>query len=189
MSEFRLTQISDTHLARRLQQLTDNFHRVGEHIDATRPDLVINSGDLSFDAPTSRDDLLICQGVARRAAGALPPSSRQSRHRRQPDGGRPRAKAAGDRAAPAELSRRDRRRPLALRRGRLVFHRVEFADHEHRDRERGRAVRLAGVRTCARRRQAGRAVPAQAALSEHPRRSRDWKHRRSATCRSPGAKI
>src|SRR4029450_12216827 len=57
MSEFRLTQISDTHLARRLQKLTDNFHRVSEHIDATRPDLVVNSGDLSFDAPTSPDDL------------------------------------------------------------------------------------------------------------------------------------
>ena len=28
MSEFRLTQISDTHLTRRLQKLTDNFHRV-----------------------------------------------------------------------------------------------------------------------------------------------------------------
>jgi 3',5'-cyclic AMP phosphodiesterase CpdA len=57
MSEFRLTQISDTHLARRLQKLTDNFHRVGEHIDATRPDLVVNSGDISFDGPTSRADL------------------------------------------------------------------------------------------------------------------------------------
>jgi len=57
MSEFRLTQISDTHLARRLQKLTDNFHRVSEHIDATRPDLVINSGDLAFDGPTSRSDL------------------------------------------------------------------------------------------------------------------------------------
>ncbi len=57
MSEFRLTQISDTHLARRLQSLTDNFHRVSEHIDATRPDLVINSGDLAFDGPTSRSDL------------------------------------------------------------------------------------------------------------------------------------
>jgi 3',5'-cyclic AMP phosphodiesterase CpdA len=57
MSEFRLTQISDTHLARRLQKLTDNFHRVGEHIDATRPDLVINSGDISFDGPNSRSDL------------------------------------------------------------------------------------------------------------------------------------
>ena len=27
-----------------------------DHIDATRPDLVINSGDLAFDAPTSPDD-------------------------------------------------------------------------------------------------------------------------------------
>ena len=61
MSEFRLTQISDTHLARRLQKLTDNFHRVSEHIDATRPDLVINSGDLAFDAPTSRDDLIFAK--------------------------------------------------------------------------------------------------------------------------------
>jgi 3',5'-cyclic AMP phosphodiesterase CpdA len=57
MSQFRLTQISDTHLARRLQKLTDNFHRVSEHIDATRPDLVINSGDVAFDGPTSRNDL------------------------------------------------------------------------------------------------------------------------------------
>jgi 3',5'-cyclic AMP phosphodiesterase CpdA len=57
MTEFRLTQISDTHLARRHQKLTDNFHRVSEYIDAKRPDLVINSGDLAFDAPTGRDDL------------------------------------------------------------------------------------------------------------------------------------
>jgi 3',5'-cyclic AMP phosphodiesterase CpdA len=57
MPEFRLTQISDTHLARRLPMLTDNFHRVSEYIDATRPDLVVNSGDLAFDGPTNRDDL------------------------------------------------------------------------------------------------------------------------------------
>ncbi len=57
MSELRLTQISDTHLARRLTRLTRNFERVVEHIDATRPDLVINSGDLAFDAPTNPEDL------------------------------------------------------------------------------------------------------------------------------------
>ena len=57
MSEFRLTQISDTHLARRFASLTQNFDRVREHIDATRPDLVLNTGDLGFDAPTSPDDL------------------------------------------------------------------------------------------------------------------------------------
>jgi 3',5'-cyclic AMP phosphodiesterase CpdA len=57
MSEFRLTQISDTHLTRRLPDLTDNFERVSRHIDATRPDLVINTGDLAFDGPNTPDDL------------------------------------------------------------------------------------------------------------------------------------
>lgn len=57
MPEFRLTQISDTHLTHRHQSLTDNFHRVSEYIDTARPDLVVNSGDLAFDAPTSPDDL------------------------------------------------------------------------------------------------------------------------------------
>jgi 3',5'-cyclic AMP phosphodiesterase CpdA len=57
MPEFRLTQISDCHLARNRPTLVENFHRVSEHIDTTRPDLVINSGDVSFDGPTNRDDL------------------------------------------------------------------------------------------------------------------------------------
>ena len=57
MPEFRLTQISDPHLARNRPTLTGNFHRVSEYIDARRPDLVVNSGDLAFDGPTSRDDL------------------------------------------------------------------------------------------------------------------------------------
>jgi 3',5'-cyclic AMP phosphodiesterase CpdA len=68
MSEFRLTQISDTHLARRLSSLTGNFHRLSEYIDARRPDLVVNSGDLAFDAPTSPDDL----EFARSLHAALP---------------------------------------------------------------------------------------------------------------------
>jgi 3',5'-cyclic AMP phosphodiesterase CpdA len=72
MPEFRLTQISDTHLARRLPTLTDNFHRVSEYIDATRPDLVVNSGDLAFDGPTSRDDL----EFAKTLHGALPVACR-----------------------------------------------------------------------------------------------------------------
>jgi len=57
MPEFRLAQISDTHLARRLSELTGNFHRVSEYIDSERPDLIINSGDIAFDGPTNRDDL------------------------------------------------------------------------------------------------------------------------------------
>ena len=57
MSEFRLIQISDAHLARRLTKLTANFQRVCDYIDSRRPDLVVNSGDLAFDAPNCRDDL------------------------------------------------------------------------------------------------------------------------------------
>jgi 3',5'-cyclic AMP phosphodiesterase CpdA len=57
MIEFRLIQISDTHLARRMTPLIENFHRASEYIDAKRPDLVLNSGDVSFDGPTERDDL------------------------------------------------------------------------------------------------------------------------------------
>jgi 3',5'-cyclic AMP phosphodiesterase CpdA len=57
MAEFRLTQISDTHLSRDFAKLTDNFNRVREHIDASRPDLVINSGDVSWDGPVKYADL------------------------------------------------------------------------------------------------------------------------------------
>jgi 3',5'-cyclic AMP phosphodiesterase CpdA len=57
MSPFRLTQISDTHLTRRHTPVIENFHRVCEHIDSTRPDLVINTGDLAYDAPTNPKDL------------------------------------------------------------------------------------------------------------------------------------
>jgi 3',5'-cyclic AMP phosphodiesterase CpdA len=72
MPEFRLIQISDTHLARRQGKLTDNFHRLSEYIGTTRPDLVINSGDLAFDGPTNRDDL----EFARTLHDALPVACR-----------------------------------------------------------------------------------------------------------------
>jgi len=72
MPEFRLTQISDTHLARRLTKLTDNFHRLSEYIDASRPDLVINSGDVAFDGPASPKDL----DYARSLHDALPVACR-----------------------------------------------------------------------------------------------------------------
>jgi 3',5'-cyclic AMP phosphodiesterase CpdA len=57
MTIFRLTQISDSHLSRHYPTFAKNFHRVSEHIDSTRPDLVVNSGDLCFDGPEHPDDL------------------------------------------------------------------------------------------------------------------------------------
>src|SRR5262252_9514930 len=63
MPQFRLTQISDTHLARRHPKLTANFDRIRDHIDTTRPDLVINSGDLAFNVATSPDDLAFAKAL------------------------------------------------------------------------------------------------------------------------------
>jgi 3',5'-cyclic AMP phosphodiesterase CpdA len=57
MTEFRLIQISDTHLSPRFPRLLQNFLRVCDHIDAAKPDLVVNTGDLAFDAPVHPDDL------------------------------------------------------------------------------------------------------------------------------------
>jgi 3',5'-cyclic AMP phosphodiesterase CpdA len=57
MTDFRLTQISDTHLSRRYPSFTENFDRACEHIATTRPDLVINTGDLGFDGFDYPDDL------------------------------------------------------------------------------------------------------------------------------------
>jgi 3',5'-cyclic AMP phosphodiesterase CpdA len=68
MTAFRLTQISDTHLARRFPGLTANFERLCDYIDTTRPDLLLNTGDMAFDAPDSPDDL----GFARELHDALP---------------------------------------------------------------------------------------------------------------------
>jgi len=57
MSSFRLTQITDTHLSARFPDFTDNFDRISEHIAETRPDLVVNTGDLAFDGPDHPEDL------------------------------------------------------------------------------------------------------------------------------------
>jgi 3',5'-cyclic AMP phosphodiesterase CpdA len=63
MAEFRLIQISDTHLTRNFAKLTENFHRISDHIGASRPDLVINTGDVSWDGPTSRADMEFALGL------------------------------------------------------------------------------------------------------------------------------
>jgi len=52
MTQFRLTQISDTHLAKRLPKLTRNFEKLADYIESSRPDLVLNSGDVCFDGPS-----------------------------------------------------------------------------------------------------------------------------------------
>ena len=54
---FRIAQISDTHLSDAKPFFVDNFVRIGETLRAERPDLVLNSGDISLDGASTESDL------------------------------------------------------------------------------------------------------------------------------------
>ncbi len=54
---YRLAQISDTHLSRDKPPFVANFRQVAAHLVASRPDLVVNSGDLALDGTHGEDDL------------------------------------------------------------------------------------------------------------------------------------
>src|ERR1700756_2556130 len=46
---FRTPKISDPHLSKTKPYFVDNFVRIGEALRAAKPDLVINTGDISLD--------------------------------------------------------------------------------------------------------------------------------------------
>jgi 3',5'-cyclic AMP phosphodiesterase CpdA len=54
---FRIAQISDTHLGREKPYFVANFLRVGAHLASARPNLVLNSGDMSLDGSANEEDL------------------------------------------------------------------------------------------------------------------------------------
>jgi 3',5'-cyclic-AMP phosphodiesterase len=54
---FRVAQISDTHLSGSKPFFVENFRRVVDAIAADRPDLVINTGDISLDGADHEGDL------------------------------------------------------------------------------------------------------------------------------------
>src|SRR3990167_9272439 len=60
---FRLAQISDTHLSDDKPFFVDNFVRIGEALRKTRPDLVLNSGDVSLDGASNEADLLAARAL------------------------------------------------------------------------------------------------------------------------------
>src|SRR5215813_8833084 len=49
MEPFRLVQISDTHLGRNRSWFVTNFDALKRIIAGLHPDLVVNTGDISFD--------------------------------------------------------------------------------------------------------------------------------------------
>jgi 3',5'-cyclic AMP phosphodiesterase CpdA len=54
---FRIAHISDTHLGGAKGYFIDNFRRVGAAVKASHPDVVINTGDISFDGANDEPDL------------------------------------------------------------------------------------------------------------------------------------
>ncbi len=64
---FRIAQVSDTHLSAAKPFFVENFRRIGEAIARERPDLVVNTGDISLDGAHSEGDL----AEARRLHDAL----------------------------------------------------------------------------------------------------------------------
>jgi 3',5'-cyclic AMP phosphodiesterase CpdA len=54
---FRIAQISDTHLSETKPYFVDNFVRIGEALRAAKPDLVVNTGDMSLDGASQESDL------------------------------------------------------------------------------------------------------------------------------------
>jgi 3',5'-cyclic AMP phosphodiesterase CpdA len=54
---FRIAQISDTHLSEARPFFVDNFVRIGEALRASKPDLVVNTGDISLDGASQESDL------------------------------------------------------------------------------------------------------------------------------------
>jgi 3',5'-cyclic AMP phosphodiesterase CpdA len=67
---FTIVQVSDTHLGPSRPQYTENWRIVAEAVAALRPDLVINTGDMSKDGADSDDDLIYAK--ARMDELALP---------------------------------------------------------------------------------------------------------------------
>lgn len=68
---FRLAQISDTHLGHERDFFAPGFLRVVDHLNASKPDLVVNSGDMSLDGAASALDLESARRLHERIAAPV----------------------------------------------------------------------------------------------------------------------
>jgi 3',5'-cyclic AMP phosphodiesterase CpdA len=60
---FRIAQISDTHLSEAKPFFVDNFLRIGAALRESRPDLVLNSGDITLDGADEEADLAAARAL------------------------------------------------------------------------------------------------------------------------------
>ena len=57
MATFKLIQVSDTHLSRERPFFVPNWDAVVAHVNAARPDMLLNSGDIALNGENVPDDL------------------------------------------------------------------------------------------------------------------------------------
>lgn len=60
---FRIAQISDTHLSAAKPFFVENFQALARWLRSSRPDLVVNSGDISLDGAAREDDLAAAKAL------------------------------------------------------------------------------------------------------------------------------
>ena len=65
---FRVLQISDTHISRERPFFVPNVEAILGHVAATRPDLVVNTGDVALDGVARPDDLAFARELHDRLA-------------------------------------------------------------------------------------------------------------------------
>lgn len=65
-TRIRIAQISDTHLSRTHAYFVDNFRVLANEISGEKPDLVVHSGDVSFNGPVAEADLAFARGEMER---------------------------------------------------------------------------------------------------------------------------
>jgi predicted phosphodiesterase len=65
---FRIVQVSDTHISRRRAYFVDNWDVFVSEMQRVRPDLIVHSGDVSFDGVSDEDDIAFAREEKNRLA-------------------------------------------------------------------------------------------------------------------------
>ncbi|WP_376987838.1 metallophosphoesterase family protein [Bosea sp. R86505] len=80
----RVVQVSDTHLSETHAYFIDNYDVFVDEMQALKPDLIVHTGDISFNGPLRPADLAFAKAQLEPAAGARGDAGGEPRHRRGP---------------------------------------------------------------------------------------------------------
>ena len=100
----RIVQVSDTHVSRKRAYFVDNWDVFVDEMQRQPPDLIVHSGDVSFDGADDEDDIAFARREKDRLRRAVDGHTRQPRYRRvaarRPPGAARQCRTHGPLAAP-----------------------------------------------------------------------------------------